>query len=87
MQNLPVNTGVIMCEVVLIYSRCSRKIKDDYRFHFKGFYKGEKIASLLIKMKGNEKLDVGQDYLLWGRKVDLISEVLEIEIIKYKKIN
>jgi hypothetical protein len=81
-----VNTGAIMCDLILILSRCGKIVNSDYQFHFKGFYQGLKIVNLVAITKHEEKFDVDQDYLLWGRKVDVNNGVLRVEIIKFKKI-
>jgi hypothetical protein len=85
-QKIQVNTGANMCDLILIFSRCGKKVKSDYQFHFKGFYQGEKIVNLLAIASRGEKFDIDQDYLLWGRKVDINNGVLMVEVIKSKKI-
>lgn len=75
-----------MCNIILIFSRCEKKIKDNYYFHFKGFYCGEKIKNLIVSEVGEGILEVQHEYLLWTTKVDLIGGVLKVKLIKCKKI-
>lgn len=82
-----------MQELILVISRCvskrkSYKGKGYYRFHFKGFYAGNKvkIIHLYANTQASEHLSKGDDYLLWVRKLRVEQEVLEVELIKYKKV-
>lgn len=75
-----------MCDLILIFSRCEKKIKDNYQFHFKGVYCGKKIKNLLISDVAEGVISIDSDYLLWTRKVDLIDGVLKVKLIKSKKI-
>jgi hypothetical protein len=75
-----------MQETLLILSKSEKCLNNEYIFHFKGFYKGIKIKSLIIKTSEKINLDLGRNYLLWGRKTDLIDGVLKLQLIKYKKI-
>lgn len=75
-----------MCNIILIFSRCEKKLKENYQFHFRGFYCGKKIKSLVVCNSLEKALEVQHDYLLWAQKVDLIDGVLKVKIIKYKKI-
>lgn len=85
-----------MQELILIISRCVSKRKNVnggesfYRFHFKGYYAGEKIK--IIHLYSNktdllgEQLSKGDDYLLWVKRKCVYQEILEVELIKHKKI-
>ena len=82
-----------MQDLILVISRCVSKRKSVkgekcfYRFHFKGFYAGEKIKIIhLYPGRDEEKLSKGDDYLLWVRKKRVNHEVLEVDLIKFKKI-
>lgn len=89
-----------MQELILIISRClghRKNIKGSkhyWRFHFKGFYKGQKVKCVhLYSLDGlnngvdkMQSLSKGDDYLLWVQKKRLNCEILEVELIKYKKI-
>lgn len=85
-----------MQDLVLIISRCLSNKKfylDDghfYKFHFRGYYQGQKIKLIHIhSAKFNsetEQLSKGDDYLLWVKRRKIIKQVLEVELIKYKKI-
>ncbi len=81
-----------MQELILVISRCLSKRKSVkgesyyYRFHFKGFYAGETIKTIHLYMNEDQMLSKGDDYLLWVRKKRKINEVLEVELIKHKKI-
>jgi hypothetical protein len=87
-----------MQELILVISRCVSKRKSVkgekcfYRFHFRGFYAGEKIKVIHLFLNENlngkqdEQLSKGDDYLLWVRKKRIFEETLEVELIRYKKI-
>ncbi|MDD4973018.1 MAG: hypothetical protein PHY93_01635 [Bacteriovorax sp.] len=85
-----------MQELILVISRCVSKRKSVkgeksfYRFHFKGYYAGEKVKVIHLFSSGNslfpEQLSKGDDYLLWVKRKRVYLEVLEVELIKYKKI-
>ena len=88
-----------MQELILVISRCLSKKRNKnskniyYRFHFRGFYKGKKIKEIHLyfniteeKITNNESLSKGEDYLLWVKKKQIDQEVLEADLIKYKKI-
>lgn len=82
-----------MQELILVISRCVSKRKSVkagqtfYRFHFKGYYAGERIKMIHLYPFGpEENLSKGDDYLLWVRKLRVHQEILEVEMISYKKI-
>lgn len=85
-----------MQELILIISKCvsvkrqSLKEDDIYKFHFRGFYLGQRIRCIHIYLsdlhKGSDQLTKGDDYLLWVKRRKIINEVLEVELIKHKKI-
>ncbi|MDO9183508.1 MAG: hypothetical protein Q7U04_13925 [Bacteriovorax sp.] len=85
-----------MQELILVISRCISRKKGlekglaYYKFHFKGYYAGEKIKEIhLYKSKRElemEHLSKGDDYLLWVKSKRVYQEILEVELIKYKKI-
>lgn len=82
-----------MQDLILVISRCVSKRKSVkgkhsfYRFHFKGHYLGEKIKEIhLFPIETEENLSKGDDYLLWVRKRRVNSEILEVDLICFKKI-
>lgn len=81
-----------MQEMILILSRCQAKrsspktLKTFFRFHFKGFYNGLRIKEIHVYPHQFEKLDKGQDYLLWVTLKAVKESVLEVSLLKYKKI-
>lgn len=85
-----------MSELILVISRCVSKrksVKGDkcfYRFHFKGYYSGQKIKVIHLfqpqSFNDLEQLSKGDDYLLWVLQKRVHQEILEVELIKYKKI-
>ena len=79
--------------LILVISRCVSKRKSVkgevsyYRFHFKGFYAGEKIKGIhVFSNNKDENLSKGDDYLLWVQGKKINKEVLEVNVVKYKKI-
>jgi hypothetical protein len=83
-------------DFILIISRClavrkSPKTKNYYyRFHFKGYYHGEKIREIHLMPNVSEaskqQLTKGEDYLLWVKRQKVEEGVLEAELIAAKKI-
>jgi hypothetical protein len=67
-----------MQELILVISRCvskrrsTKQEKSFYRFHFKGYYAGEKIKMIHLYTSKfdllDEQLSKGDDYLLWVKK-------------------
>ncbi len=81
-----------MTDLILILSECeSSLIKNKnkeiyYRFHFNGFYQGIKIKELFIKPNNLEKLEIGELYLLWVKKQQIINGRLVGNLLALKKI-
>lgn len=85
-----------MQELILIISKCVSKRKSAktgkcyYRFHFKGYYAGQKIKAVYLYPSIFEQLEdqlsKGDDYLLWVKRRKAHEEILEVDLIKYKKI-
>lgn len=81
-----------MQEMILILSRCQAKrsspktLKTFFRFHFKGFYNGLKIKEIHVYPHQSIDLDKGQDYLLWVTFKSVKESILEVSLLKYKKI-
>jgi hypothetical protein len=82
-----------MQELILIISRCVSKRKSVkggpcfFRFHFKGYYAGERIKVIHVyPAEKHECLSKGDDYLLWVRKRRFYEEILEVDLISVKKI-
>lgn len=82
-----------MQELILVISRCVSKRKSVkgessfYRFHFRGYYAGERIKGIhLFPDESGECLSKGGDYLLWVRKRRVHQEILEVDLISFKKI-
>ena len=81
-----------MQEMILILSRCQTKRlspktkKSYYRFHFKGFYNGNKIKQIHLFTNENTEIIKGEDYLLWVGLKGVFEANLEVFLIKYKKI-
>jgi hypothetical protein len=86
-----------MQELLLIVSRCisTKKMEKNsnsfHYFHFKGFYKGEKIRMLYIfqnNSRGEEyRFEKKSDYLIWGKRMHVEDKILKIEMIKCKMLN
>jgi hypothetical protein len=82
-----------MQELILVISRCVSKrkgVKGEkcfYSFHFLGFYKGERIKKIhLFPGEKVERLTKGDDYMLWVMRKRINLEILEVDLIRYKKI-
>lgn len=81
-----------MQEMILILSRCenqrvsAKSKKTFYRFHFKGFYHGLKIKEIHVYPQQNTTMQKGEDYLLWVSFKTVRASVLEVTLLKYKKI-
>ena len=81
-----------MQEVVLVFSRCQamryspKSHRKFYRFHFKGFYLGQKIKEIRLTAEMDLPIVTGEDYLLWVKPTGVEQSILTAQIIKYKKI-
>lgn len=78
-----------MQEMILIYSRCqsSRSTPNRFfKFHFKGFYNGLKIKEIHVYPRQSADLEKGEDYLLWVTLKSVKKSVLEVSLVKYKRI-
>lgn len=81
-----------MQEMILILSRCQTKRtsprtqKTFFRFHFKGFYNGLKVKEIHVYTHQFTAMEKGSDYLLWVKLKTIKSLVLEVELLKHKKI-
>ena len=81
-----------MQEMILILSRCQAKgfgpktQKIFFKFHFKGFYSGLKIKEIHVYPSCSTNLINGDDYLLWVNYKSVKNSVLEVSLLKYKKI-
>ena len=77
---------------ILVLSRClaqrssPKSKKTFFRFHFKGFYNGRKIKEIHVYPQGVIAMDKGDDYLLWVTLKSVKESVLEVILLKYKKI-
>lgn len=82
-----------MQELILVVSRCiSRKKSVEgkeyfFKFHFRGFYAGEKIKLIHLYSSRTEELSKGEDYLLWVKRKRVYQAILEVDLIKAKKIS
>jgi hypothetical protein len=81
-----------MQEKILILSRCQGIKKENesfvnfYRFHFRGYYQGYKINMIHVICENNIQFQKGDDYLLWVEHLKHSKTILEVQLIKYKKI-
>ena len=81
-----------MQEMILILSRCQaqryspKTQKTFFRFHFKGFYNGLQIKEIHVYPHQTVDLKKGDDYLLWVKLRGVKESVLEVFLLKYKKI-
>lgn len=81
-----------MQDMILILSRCQAKRISPrnkitfFRFHFRGFYSGLKIKEIHVYPHQSVALDKGEDYLLWVTLKCVRESVLEVTLLKYKKI-
>lgn len=81
-----------MQDMILILSRCenqrvsAKSKKTFYRFHFRGFYHGLKIKEIHVYPHQNTVMKKGEDYLLWVSLRGVRASILEVTLLKYKKI-
>lgn len=81
-----------MQEHILILSRCLKRVRlkplgDYYQFHFKGYFNGEKITLIHVQVGDEQILEKGEDYLLWVKYRHHLNNILEVQLLKYKKIS
>lgn len=70
-------------EKLYIISTCLKQKNDCSEFHFKGFYKGEKIKKVIVS-KGKFKLN--ENYLVKIKRPIVKQQVLYAECVKLKKL-
>ncbi len=75
-----------MQDKILILSRCLKVKSDEYEFHFKGYFQGNKIDSVRLIEAREGLFHKGHDYLLWVTHIKNIDQVLFVKLIKHKKI-
>lgn len=81
-----------MTEFILLLSKCDAKLKKMkegeyyYRFHYKGFYNGQKISEVLLKSGNHLEFIPDEDYLLIVRFCSVVKGILRVNHIKSKKI-
>lgn len=82
----------IVQELILLLSRCLCNYTSDkngYRyskFHFKGYYLGQKIIGIEAAQPSELDFDSGEDYLLWIKAISIEKGILNAVVIKAKKI-
>lgn len=77
-----------------IKKKISHERTSFYKFHFIGYYLGQKIKIIHLYLPdGNssnnneeKQLTKGEDYLLWVKCLRVNNEILEVKLIKYKKL-
>lgn len=81
-----------MSDLILVLSECESslikyKTKEPYyRFHFKGYYLGEKIKEILVRVEDSTTLEKGELYLLWVKRNTIQNGKLFATLIRQKKI-
>ena len=85
-----------MQELILIISRCASSRKRNecgeifYKFHFKGYYSGERIKEIHLYFESrscvDERFTKGVDYFLWVNNIGIGQQILKVELIKHKLI-
>lgn len=71
---------------IYILTRCVA-IKEGFcHFHFNGFYFGMMIKKIVSSLK-DEKIKIGDDYLIKGKVIQLNNDQLVIEIIRIKNLD
>ena len=56
-------------------------------FHFKGFYKGQKISQIAVLPKDGAHFVLGEDYLLFLQQDYIESEIIYCRLIKFKNLD
>lgn len=68
---------------LLVFSKC-HSVKSEIEFHFKGFYRGEKVEKIVVH--GKEIFKPGAEYLLWVKDLGVVRKELHVELIAWKLI-
>ena len=80
-----------MSDLILVLSECESslikyKTKEPYyRFHFKGFYLGEKVKEIFVRVEDSTVLEKGELYLLWVKRNSIQNGKLFATLIRQKK--
>ena len=81
-----------MTEFIILLSKCDAKLKRKkegikyYRFHFKGFYNGEKVEQVQLLCSDEVNFIPDEDYLLKVKYENIINRVLFVNHVKSKKV-
>lgn len=68
---------------LLVFSKClSNQVGN--QFHFKGFYRGEKVEKIVVH--GKQSFEPGAEYLLWVKDLGVNKSELHVELIAWKLI-
>ncbi|ATH06521.1 hypothetical protein BIY24_00750 [Halobacteriovorax marinus] len=69
---------------VIVISVCEKVVKTNklcgYEFHFRGFFKGEKINKINVRTR--ETFSIGEEYLLFLEIEDVLSLSLNTKLIQ-----
>jgi hypothetical protein len=57
------------------------------KFHFKGYYLGNKVKRVFVKVDNFNSFEKDQIYLMWVKKISFESGVLKVLPLNHKKIN
>lgn len=83
---------MIVQEIILLLSRCLCNYTDEKnkfnhsRFHFKGYYLGQKIVNIDVQQSNGRPLEIDEDYLLWIKVLSIEKGLLKALAVKAKKI-
>jgi len=83
---------VVSMKTVVLISRCifikNRNCNQfEYSFHFKGFYCGEKLTSVIIKSRRVLEIELKSDYLLYIGVRHIKNGQLSAKLLKLKPLS
>jgi hypothetical protein len=81
-----------MSDLILIVGRCLCQITKEKgavmnRFHFKGYYLGNKVKEVHVRSEDAMQFIKGVDYLLWVKSESIQMGILNVQCLKSKKIS
>ncbi|MCK6594194.1 MAG: hypothetical protein L6Q33_03265 [Bacteriovoracaceae bacterium] len=69
---------------LLIYSQCQRSSKKGAYFHFKGYYRGERVNYIWVE--GEHRFELKKEYLLWVSELRFSKGLLEVKVLATKEV-
>jgi hypothetical protein len=82
---------VVSMKTIVVMSRCRSIVKNrnnqfKYIFHFKGFYMGMKLSSIIVESRDVLEVQCNEDYLLYLSLINIEKGNVITQLIKLRKL-